>query len=112
MSEQEKTQEQIEAEAAQEVEAAAAAAAEKAQKAAAAAEKRAAAKDASKGGKDLKAKSYRLCCTTRVTGTLFDTKRNVRIPAAGNGDVKVEGPIPAGSWLGSQITAGLVQIVE
>lgn len=111
MSDEEKTQEQIEAEAAAE-QVAEAAAAEKAQKAAAAAEKRAAAKEASKGGKDLKAKSYRLCCTPKVIGTLVDPRTGTRIPAAGQGDVKVAGPILVGSWLGSQIAAGLVKIVE
>jgi len=56
--------------------------------------------------------SFRVCCTTKVTGTLFDTKRNVRIPPAGHGDIQIAGPIAEGSWMDAQIKAGLIQIVD
>jgi hypothetical protein len=56
--------------------------------------------------------SYRLQCTQKVTGTLFDNKRHIRIPAAGQGDVEAAGPILSGSWLHSQIRAGLISVMS
>jgi hypothetical protein len=56
--------------------------------------------------------SYRLQCTPKVTGTLFEHSRHIRIPAAGQGDIEAAGPILAGSWLHSQIRAGLVVVLS
>jgi hypothetical protein len=56
--------------------------------------------------------SYRLQCTPKVTGTLFEHKRQIRIPAAGQGDVEAAGPIPTGSWLHAQLKAGLVVVLS
>jgi len=56
--------------------------------------------------------SYRLQCTPRVTGTLFDHKRQIRIPSAGQGDIEAAGPILSGSWLHSQLNAGLVTVLS
>jgi len=64
------------------------------------------------GGADLRGSGFRLMCSQRVTGTLFDNDRNIRIPPSGHGDVKASGPILAGSWLAAQILAGLVVIVD
>jgi len=55
---------------------------------------------------------FRVCCTPKVTGTMFDNARNIRIPAAGSGEVKASSPIAYGSWLGAQISAGLIKVVE
>ena len=55
---------------------------------------------------------FRVCCTPKVTGTVYDNDRNIRIPAASNGDVKASSPIKYGSFLHAQIAAGLVKIVE
>lgn len=48
-----------------------------------------------------------IVCSDRVTGTMFDNDRNVRIPAAGQNPVAVTG-VTAGSWLWCQIDAGLI----
>lgn len=55
---------------------------------------------------------FRVCCDPRVTGTMFDNDRHIRIPAAGTGDVKASSPIKYGSWLCAQIMAGLIKVVE
>ena len=55
---------------------------------------------------------FRVCLTPKATGTMFDNDRNIRIPAAGNGDVKASSPIKYGSWLHAQIAAGLIKVVE
>ncbi len=55
------------------------------------------------------ANSYRVQCTSRMVGTLFDPERKLRISK--NSDVKVSGPIEPGSWLHCQIKAGLVEFV-
>ena len=59
-------------------------------------------------GKD----SFRVACTTKVIGSLVEPKSGQRIPAAGQGDVVVAGPLKEGSWLDSQISAGLVVVVD
>ena len=61
-----------------------------------------------KMGKD----SFRVACTTKVIGTMVDPKSGQRIPSAGQGDVVMEGPLKEGSWLESQISAGLLVVVE
>ena len=49
-----------------------------------------------------------LQCSERVTGGLFDTERNLRIPGPGLNPVQVDGEIREGSWLDCQMKAGLI----
>ena len=48
-----------------------------------------------------------LLCSTKVTGTMYDAERQVRIPASGQNPVQVGG-VKAGSWLWCQLDSGLV----
>jgi len=117
VDEAEKTQTESDAEAELKAQIAAQKAEEKAaeraeaKKAAAAARKAKAGQKPNKDG-DYPEGAYRIRCTPKCVGSLFDNDRGVRIPRAGSTDVKIAGPIPAGSWLGAQIGAGLVVIVE
>lgn len=108
---EDQTQENLDAVAAAD-EAAQVAADRKAERAAARAAKKAEAELGPDKDGNYGAGAYRVQCTEKCVGSLFDGSRNVRIPHAGQGDVKIAGPIPAGSWLGAQISAGLVVIVE
>lgn len=59
-------------------------------------------------GKD----SFRVACTTKVVSSMVEPNSGTRIPAAGQGDVVMAGPLKEGSWLEAQIAAGLLVIVE
>lgn len=54
----------------------------------------------------------RVKCTDKVVGSgLYDGDNKVRIPKNEDG-VKVEGPVRKGSWLESQMDAGLIVEVK
>lgn len=46
-------------------------------------------------------------CSPKVIGTMFDTERQVRIPAAGQNAVQIS-DVKASSWLWCQMDAGLI----
>jgi hypothetical protein len=59
-----------------------------------------------------KTKSFRVVCSEKMVGSVYDHRNEVRIPAHGNGDVKIMGEVPTAGWLAMQIESGLVMVIE
>lgn len=55
--------------------------------------------------------AYRVRCTSKVIGMLFDPDRQIHIPRYTKAPVEVAGPVREGSWLYTQLKANNIEII-